>query len=113
MFASYLAKQFNSRIHLIAISNKHKKAEPDDTIYLYKAYQLLRDNTNLRIECHTVAGENLADSTLEYAQKVDADLIVVNPGKESLLPGFLNRFFTRFFFNEPGIPVMTISPFRG
>lgn len=113
MFASYLAKKFNSRIHLIAISNKHKKAETDDTIYLYKAYQLLRDNTNLRIECHTVTGENLADSTLEYAQKVDADLIVVNPGKESLLPGFLNRFFTGFFFNEPGIPVMTVSPLRG
>ena len=108
MFASYLAKKFNSRIHLISMKGR-VQGEPDATVYMYKAYQLLRDNTNLRIECHTVQGENLADSVLRYAQKVDAGLIVVNPGKEAFLSGFLNRFFAAFFFNNKGIPVMTVS----
>lgn len=109
MFASYLAKKFNSRIHLIAMKH-NAQSGPDATVYMYKAYQLLKDNTNLRIECHTVQGENLAESTLRYAQKVDAGLIVVNPGKESFVSGFLNRFFAAFFFNDKGIPVMTVSP---
>jgi nucleotide-binding universal stress UspA family protein len=108
MFASYLAKKFNSRIHLIAVK-KRGVSQPDATVYLYKAYQLLRDNTNLRIECHTVQGESLAEGTLQYAQKIDAGLIVVDPGKESALSGFVDRFFAGFFFNNSGIPVMTVS----
>lgn len=111
MFASYLAKHFNARIHLIALS------EPgDDDVekkaYLYKTFQLLRENTNLSIECHTVHGGNIADTTLQYATEINADLIVVNPGKEMLLSGFVNRLFARLLFNESRIPVMTVAPAR-
>lgn len=112
MFASYLAKHFNAKIHLIALSDPYPKARVEDKIYLYKTYQLLRDNTNLVIECHTIEGGNIAETTLEYARQIDADLIVVNPGKELLLSGFVNRLFARFIFNESRIPVMTIAPAR-
>lgn len=110
MFASYLARHYNARIHLIALSEPYPRAKVEDMVYLYKSYQLLRDNTNLNIECHTVPGGNIADTTLEYARQIDADLIVVNPGKELLLSGFINRLFARFIFNESRIPVMTVAP---
>lgn len=110
MFASYLAKKYNSRIHLLAISGSGSYEEGDRNEYLHKAYQLLKDNTNLSIECHTMRGRNIADSTLLFAQQIKADLIVVNPGKESMLSGLLNKVFNGFLFNESKIPVMTVSP---
>lgn len=110
MFASYLARKFNARIHLIAVTASYPKQTIQEMAYLYKTYQLLKENTNLTIECHAVPGANIAETTLEYARQVNADLIVVNPGKELLLSGFMNRLFARFLFNESRIPVMTIAP---
>lgn len=112
MFASYLAKHFNARIHLIALSEPGEEDNVENKVYLYKTYQLLRENTNLTVECHTVHGGNIADTTLEYARQINADLIVVNPGKEMLLSGFVNRLFARLLFNESRIPVMTVAPAR-
>ncbi len=110
MFASYLAKHFNAKIHLVALTEPYAPTEREELVYLYKTYQLLRDNTNLVVECHPMPGENIADTTLEFARQIDADLIVVNPGKELLLSGFINRLFARFIFNESRIPVMTVAP---
>ncbi|MGN6417530.1 MAG: universal stress protein [Pseudobacter sp.] len=112
MFASYLAKHFNARIHLIALSEPGEEVDVEKKAYLYKTFQLLRENTNLNIECHTVHGGNIADTTLQYATDINADLIVVNPGKEMLLSGFVNRLFARLLFNESRIPVMTVAPAR-
>jgi nucleotide-binding universal stress UspA family protein len=99
MFASYLAQYHDARIHLVALK---------DNSYLYKSYQLLRDNTDLAIECHPVSGENIANTTLQYAESVKADLIVVQPGKEAELPGILNSIFSRFLFSASRIPVMAV-----
>jgi K+-sensing histidine kinase KdpD len=108
MFASYLAQYHDARIHLVALKEDAEGEAEKDNSYLYKAYQLLRDNTDLAIECHPVMGENIADTTLQYAEKVNADLIVVQPGKEVELPGFLNNIFSRFLFSASRIPVMAV-----
>jgi nucleotide-binding universal stress UspA family protein len=108
MFASYLARKYNSKIHLVSIAGDYGK-DADCKRYLYKAYQLLRDNTNLNIECHTVPGHNIADTTLRFAKKINADLILVNPGKECHLSGIFNRLLPASLFNESRIPVMAIS----
>jgi nucleotide-binding universal stress UspA family protein len=109
MLASYVARKFNARIHLIGLTRRNPLSSVNDALYLYKTFQLLRDNTNLAVEYHILPGENIADKTLEYARNIGADLIVVNPGKELLLSGFINKVFARFIFNESAIPVMTIN----
>jgi nucleotide-binding universal stress UspA family protein len=109
MFATYLAKKCNSRLHLVTLSG-HSELDAGDNQYLLKAYRLIRDNTEVPVECKTLPGENIATITLQYAKDVKADLIVINPGKESLLSGVINRIFSRFLFNESRIPVMTVAP---
>jgi nucleotide-binding universal stress UspA family protein len=109
MFASYLAKKYDSTIHLLSVTPDVLDANSGNNQYLQKAYQLLRDNTNLSIECHTMPGHNIAETTLKFAEKIKADLIVVNPGNESVLSGLFSRLFRGFLFNESRIPVMTIS----
>lgn len=105
MLAIYMAKDSNAAIHLISLTGR---SDLRNHAYLEKAYQLLRENTSLPIRCKTVEGENIASTTLEYARKVEADLILVN-GAESLLSGSLNRMFAKFLFNQSAIPVITVA----
>ncbi|RYG01105.1 MAG: hypothetical protein EOO02_13460 [Chitinophagaceae bacterium] len=109
MFASYLARKYNSRIHLLSIAGDENNQDADGNQYLHKSYQLLRENTNIHVECHTMRGHNIAEATMRFAEKINADLIVVNPGKETMLSGVVNKLFKGFLFNESKIPVMTIS----
>ena len=103
-----MAKDSNAAIHLISLTGQHALTDLKNHAYLEKAYQLLRENTSLPIKCKTVEGENIADTTLEYARKVEADLILVN-GSESVLSGSLNRLFAKFLFNHSSIPVITVA----
>ncbi|MBC6492822.1 universal stress protein [Flavihumibacter stibioxidans] len=108
MFAAYLARYHNASIHLVSLQEESVQQSETENPYLYKAYQLLRDNTNLRIECHPMSGNNIAGTTLQFAEKVNADLIVVQPGRETELPGMLNNIFSRFLFSASRIPVMAV-----
>ncbi len=118
LFATYLGRTANSTIHLVAPGSSQ------DGVYageargnLHKCYRLLRENTNLSIECLASPEENLAEAAWDYAKKIKADLILTSPGKESMLSGFWNRIRNRFIqrlgsrslSNTSHIPVMTIS----
>lgn len=108
MLAIYMAKDSNAAIHLISLTGQHTLTDLRNHAYLEKAYQLLRENTSFPIKCKTVEGQNIATTTLEYARKVEADLILVN-GSESVLSGSVNRLFAKFLFNRSGIPVITVA----
>jgi len=119
LFATYLARTAGSTIHLVSVDGNGKSDEGsrESGESLYRSYRLLRENTNLPVECLTMPGQNLADVAWRYARDIRADLILIHPGKESLLSGFFNGRFTRplhelysrALFNVSRIPVMTIS----
>jgi nucleotide-binding universal stress UspA family protein len=109
LFATYLAKLSRSTIHLVSAGGKYSGQSGEGMESLQRSYRLLRENTNLPVECRTMPGENLADVALSYAKKIQADLILIGPGKESHLSGFLNALRSRFLFNASLIPVMTVS----
>jgi hypothetical protein len=108
MLAIYMAKDSNAAIHLISLS-LNNTTEQRRYVYLEKAYQLLRENTTLPIRCRMMIGENIADTTLEYARNVAADLILVKAGDESLLSGPMARLFPRWLSNRSDIPVITVA----
>jgi len=108
--ATFLAKKFNAMVHLLGQRSNSYTDDKLNTICLTKAYQLLSEYTNVKIHCTSDKSNTLATDTLEYARKVQADLIVVNPGKESLLSGLFNRWLPKDLHRESNIPVLTISP---
>jgi len=105
--AAYLAKKCHSSIHLVTREKGGLMYE--ELAYMQKALQVLRDNTDLCVECKTLSGESIANIALQYAQQVNAGMIIVNSGVESSLPGMVNRFFSRFVSNQTRIAVMTIA----
>lgn len=77
--------------------------------HLMRAYQLLNDFGKLNIQCALQNSEDSAGSTLAYAKNVKANLIVVNPGKESRLRGLWNKLRGKYLCRESDIPVLTVA----
>jgi hypothetical protein len=109
LFAIYLAKMSRSTIHLVSATGKYNGTPGEETEGLQKAYRLLRENTNLPVECRAMPGENLAEASWNYAKTIKADLILIGPGKESQVSGFLKPLSSRSLFNVSRIAVMTVA----
>ncbi len=108
--ATYIARQFNSIIHLMGYKKNFHAKELGDAKWLARSYQLLRDHTQLKIHRSSTYGNLVAGNTLSYAKLVEADLIVVNPGKESIPAGWINHLFGRHLYKKSTIPVLTVAP---
>jgi K+-sensing histidine kinase KdpD len=104
---TYLAKQFNAPVHLVALD---EKAGPMDKLsYLKKTFQVLKDNTDLHVVCKSLSGEDSPGTLLKYAHSVDAGLIVINPEVEPTPQSPVQRVFPAIDLIDSGIPVITVS----
>jgi Universal stress protein family len=109
--ATYIARQFNAIIHLMGYKEEVQEKEKDDSKWVSRAYQLLNDHTHLKIHRSPIYyGNSMGGNTLSYARQVNADLIVVNPGKESISGGWFNHLMGRCLYKRSDIPVLTIAP---
>ena len=72
------------------------------------SYQYLKDITNIPIACKTVPGNNLAQATIQYAEDIGADLILVNAGSESLFKGPVFPRWGGNIVNHSSIPVLSV-----
>lgn len=108
--ATFFARKFSGIVHLMGKKTNSKSEERINTRCVTKSYQLLRDYTNVRVHCSSETYTNDHADTLTYAKDVAADLIVVNPGKESVRKGWLGKWFGKYLYRESNIPVLTIAP---
>ncbi len=107
--ATYLARQSNGYIHLMGSSGKNKNEEKRSNWCMTRAYQLLRDYTQVNIHCSISTDNNSIGGMLAVAKNVKADLIVVNNGKETQPDGWLNRLLGKYVYKESNIPVLTVA----
>ena len=99
------AKKFAGRIYLIALNKPEKKLSDQSTKTLIASYRYLKDLTNIPIECRTVNGTSLASATMNYAQSVGADLILINEGSESY---FKKPLWNGNIVNHSSVPVLSV-----
>ncbi|MDP4264391.1 MAG: universal stress protein [Bacteroidota bacterium] len=108
--ATYIARRFNAIIHLMGYKKDLHGKETGDTKWVGRAYQLLSDHTQLKIHrTATHYGNSISGKTLSYARQVEADLIVINPGKESIHGGWINHLLGRYLHRKSNIPVLTVA----
>lgn len=107
--ATYLARQNNGSIHLVTEAGRNFKREKKSRWSISKAYQLIRDYTQVNIHYSPDTVHTGTDSTLALARNVKADLIVLNPGRETLPHGWFRRLLGKYIYSESEIPVLTVS----
>ena len=105
-----LAKKFTANVHLISLNSNGASLTSEETKVLMTSYQYLKDITNIPVECRTVQGNNLARATLEYANTIGADLILVNTGAESHFKNIGLNKWAGDIVNHSSIPVLCVHP---
>lgn len=108
--ATFLARKFNGIIHLMGGGRGGNQRDKQHLRCITRSYQLIRDYSNVPVHCAARDSGDESASTLSYARQVNADLIVVNPDKESIPRGKWARWLGKYLYRESGIPVLTIAP---
>src|SRR5687767_8950678 len=108
-----LAKKFAANVHLISLNKNGRSLSSEDTKVLMASYQYLKDITNIPIECRTVLGNNLAQATVQYAENIGADLILVSAGSESRFKRPVLSRWGGNIVNHSSIPVLSVHAMNG
>lgn len=103
--AVYLARYFEASIHLVAMGNS---GSYEEMACMKRAFQVLKNNTDLPVVCNTLQGNDLRDIAFRYAQSVNAGLIMLNPASRPAWHGFLSKIWPGRK-EEPKVPVITVG----
>jgi nucleotide-binding universal stress UspA family protein len=103
-----LAKKFAANVHLISLNKNGNSLSSEETKILMASYQYLKDITNIPVECRTVPGNNLAQATVQYAETIGADLILVNTGAESFFKNAVLGKWRGSIVNHSSIPILSV-----
>lgn len=108
MYGVYMASTYSTTVKLLGIGNEQTKDKVQ--YYLKKSYQLIHDNCNVKVELETIVSENVADAVNQFASKHSADLLIVNPGTQTKMPGFFSALLGNVIQKYSTPPVLTVNP---
>jgi len=71
--------------------------------------EIIQSLTTIPVQSIILEGKNIAEATLRFSKKINADLIMVTSIKEFCLPGFWNTITQNLLSYKSNIPVLTID----
>ncbi|HWY10617.1 MAG TPA: universal stress protein [Bacteroidia bacterium] len=105
-----IADKFGARLHVLGLLGKHEEN------YEYKLNVILPQIKKMASKKHILCtleidrASNRAEKTLEYGQKVDADLIIIMSDEKSGLESLILGSYAHQLINHAKIPVLSIPP---
>jgi nucleotide-binding universal stress UspA family protein len=111
-WAILLAKRYKAQIHLLAIQGHPEPKEWALPQVFLKAYHHLREQLHHPIEYASSGRLSPAKATLNYAELIMADIILVNPESESGIPGLAgSRHISDLLGKDSKIQVLDVEPY--
>ncbi len=109
-FALEVAKSYNA--HIVVVGIMQSKNEDYQRKFRIKVEQVVEflEGHGIGCESKLVAGEDLAKMTLQTANELDADLVVIMTEQEPSITGLLLGTYATKVVNQSKIPVMTVRP---
>lgn len=109
-FTAYMAKIFNAEVHVLRVytSNVQAVIRKVDSYSEQVVKHLEEDNIKYVLE--SMQADNLTDSTIEYALKVNANLISIMTEQEITAKNLLLGPYAQQMVNHSPIPVLSIHP---
>ncbi|NPA67994.1 MAG: universal stress protein [Chlorobi bacterium] len=110
VWADFLHKYFKCKFHLCYIESSDPLFKKKIAANMITAKKFLSEK-NVDFEVVKLNGKSLADESINYADKINADLIMITTTKNiSLHDYMLGASEQKMIANEKKIPVMTINP---
>jgi nucleotide-binding universal stress UspA family protein len=103
--AILLGRFFKSTVYVLSLKNKDGQ---HNVPVLTQTLEIFQSLTTVPVQSIIVEGKSLAQSTIEFSKKINADLIMINPLKEFFMPGWWNRITQKLLSYQSRIPVLTV-----
>jgi nucleotide-binding universal stress UspA family protein len=108
--AIFMGKYFDSKIHILKTVSRDKSLSKKTNINLNFAVRYLIQN-NIEYEIHEVIRGNLAQHTIDLAQKIHADLILIMTTKNITMADYILGASEQYIIaNSSKIPVCCVNP---
>lgn len=107
--AAKMAELFNSTIHMVSIITEDHEDEKAIFNLKIKQIQEYLDKKGIQHETKTLYGEDVAEMTNNFAQTIDADLVVIMTEQEASTGLFVGPHAQRIV-NHSRIPVFSVTP---
>ncbi|HTB32934.1 MAG TPA: universal stress protein [Bacteroidia bacterium] len=109
-YVTEIARVYKSTVHLLGILETRKKADMRKVLTLLNSAEKYLTEQQIPYIRKLIASQQVAKETLQYAQEVKANLIMVMTEHESRLESVLPGLLARHIANHSLIPVMSIKP---
>jgi nucleotide-binding universal stress UspA family protein len=108
--AIFMGKYFESKIHMLVAVSTDKSLIKKTNINLNFAVKYLIQN-NIDYEIHEVLKGNFAQQTIDFAQKINADLILIMTTKNITVADYVMGASEQYIIaNSSKIPVCCVNP---
>jgi nucleotide-binding universal stress UspA family protein len=108
--AIFMGKYFDSKIHILKTVSRDQSLSKKTNINLNFAVKYLIQN-NIEYEIHEVTRGNLAQHTIDLAQKIHADLILIMTTKNITMADYILGASEQYIIaNSSKIPVCCVNP---
>jgi nucleotide-binding universal stress UspA family protein len=108
--AIFMGKYFDSKIHMLVGESTDKSLLKRTKVNLNFAVKYLIQN-NIEYEIHQIPKKNFAQQTIDFAQKMNSDLILIVTTKNITMADYMLGASEQFIIaNSSKIPVCCVNP---
>jgi len=108
--AIFMGKFFESKVHMLVSLSSDKSIIKKTNINLNFAVKYLIQN-NIEYQIHDMPKGNIAEQTLDFAQKINADLILIVTTKNITIADYVLGASEQYIIaNSSKIPVCCVNP---
>jgi nucleotide-binding universal stress UspA family protein len=104
-----ICRKFKVKIHLVIFINSENEQSGFYASSLLQVYQWLKSSIHCPVEYAVLHGQNKAKAILHYAEKINADILLVDPVTETKI-GWLNKHISDVLPPASKVQVLTIQP---
>ena len=110
-WVSMLAKMYRARIHIVTMSTAGETMPGNLNKIFIETYRRLKDGLSTPIEYEVLTGTSFARSVLSYAQKIKADMVLVNPETESRISSMPGMHINDMLAANSPLQILSLEPY--
>jgi nucleotide-binding universal stress UspA family protein len=105
-----LKKKFRISIHLVTVMGNKSQSNDFSAYALLSTYRFLRDIAQCPLGHEVLHGENVAKSAFQYAQNINADVLLVDPESETRLSSFPDKHISDELSVDSRLQILAVQP---
>jgi nucleotide-binding universal stress UspA family protein len=105
-----MAKTFGATIHILSLYSTSLKAFNQKVDNCVADVRKKFAEQGIQCTVESVIAENVSHSTLEFAERIGAEMIAITTEPETTLSNLILGQYAQHMVNNSPIPVLTINP---